>query len=116
MVFSIIPAQALITPPPMASAVEVPSVGKSTLHAWFLNQSRVREWIGPRQYNNLSSKTWEVFNKDYELSYQFHRNQIDDDLEGLVAEMDARLAEQDRPGGAGDRRARRPLRGYVAKS
>lgn len=73
-------------------AVEVPSAGKSTLHAWFLNQARVRQWVGPRHYNNLSMKSWEVFNKDYELSYQFHRNQLDDDLDGLVndAAMDAK--------------------------
>lgn len=66
-------------------AMEVPSSSKSTLHAWLANQHGVREWIGPRQAKSMGSRTWEVTNKKFELTYEFERDQIDDDLSGLVA-------------------------------
>lgn len=65
--------------------VEVPSKGRFTTHAWFLDQAKPRLWVGKRQYNNLSTATWQVWNKDYELSYEFEAREIDDDLDGLVA-------------------------------
>jgi phage major head subunit gpT-like protein len=66
-------------------AMEVPSSARSTLHAWLANQATVREWLGPRIANDMSTRTWEVLNKKWELTYKFNRDQIDDDLSGLVA-------------------------------
>ena len=60
-------------------AMQVPSMSRSTLFAWLANQSLVREWVGPRQYKGMSSRTWEVAAKKWELSYEFTRDQIDDD-------------------------------------
>lgn len=65
--------------------MEIPSSSRSTLHAWLLNQAKVREWKGARYLNEMGSITWEVINRDFELSFQFHQNQIRDDLSGLVA-------------------------------
>lgn len=72
--------------------VEVPSIGRSTLHTWFLNQAKVRKWTGKRVYNNLSSQNWQVWNDRYELSYEFDGDEIDDDIDGLIqnAVMSAR--------------------------
>lgn len=64
-------------------AMQIPSSSRSTLHAWLANQSSVREWIGPRQYKGMSTRSWEVVNKKWELSFEFSRDQIEDDLSGL---------------------------------
>lgn len=66
-------------------ATEVPSRSRSTLHAWLANQATVREWVGPRVAKNMSSMTWEVTNRKWELTFEFDRDQVEDDLEGLVA-------------------------------
>jgi phage major head subunit gpT-like protein len=64
-------------------ATEVPSRSRSTMHAWIANQASVREWVGPRIARNMGTRTWEVANKKYELTFEFERDQIEDDLEGL---------------------------------
>jgi len=66
-----------------AFATEIPSRSRSTLHAWIANQASVREWVGPRIARSMGTRTWEVLNKKYELTFEFERDQIEDDLEGL---------------------------------
>jgi phage major head subunit gpT-like protein len=68
-----------------AYAMEVPSSSRSTLHAWLLNQATVREWLGKRVANSFGTASWEVINRNWELTFEFDVNQIEDDLEGLVA-------------------------------
>jgi phage major head subunit gpT-like protein len=68
-----------------AYAMEVPSSSRSTIHAWLADQASVREWLGKRVLNSMGTRTWEVINRNWELSYGFEVNQILDDLEGLVA-------------------------------
>ncbi len=72
--------------------MEIPVNSRSTLFAWIANQNAVREWIGPRQAKDMSTRTWEVFTRKFELTYGFTRDQIDDDLSGLMAQalMEAR--------------------------
>jgi phage major head subunit gpT-like protein len=67
-------------------AMEVPSRSRSTLHAWLGNSASVREWLGPRIAKHLGTRSWEVINKKYELTFEFERDQIEDDLEGLGAQ------------------------------
>lgn len=67
-------------------AMEVPSRSRSTLHAWLGTSATVREWVGKRIARHFGSRTWEVINKKYELTFEFERDQIDDDLEGLGAQ------------------------------
>lgn len=76
-------------------AMEIPSRSRSTLHAWLANQAVVREWLGPRRARNMSTRTWEVVNRKWELTYEFERDQIEDDLDGLVS---AALIEARRSG------------------
>lgn len=74
-------------PPPIhpAFSVEVPSGGKFTVHSWFLNQARPKRWSGKREFNNLSTQTWTVHNdEEYALDYEFERNELEDDIDGLV--------------------------------
>lgn len=65
--------------------MEVPSSSKSTLHAWLSDEAQVREWKGARVLNEMGTLSWEVFNRDWELSWKFKDQQIKDDLAGIVA-------------------------------
>lgn len=67
-------------------AMQIPSSSRSTLFAWLANQANVREWVGPRQHKGMSTRTWEVIARKFELSFEFSRDQIDDDLSGLVGQ------------------------------
>lgn len=66
-------------------ASEMPSGSRSTIHAWLGNQANVREWLGSRIAHGLSTRTWEIVNRKWELTYKFERDQVEDDLEGLGA-------------------------------
>jgi phage major head subunit gpT-like protein len=65
--------------------MEVPSSSRSSMHAWLIDEAQVREWKGARVLNEMGSLTWEVVNRDWEISWQFSEQQIRDDLSGLVA-------------------------------
>lgn len=65
-------------------AMEVPSSSRSTLHAWLGDQAVVREWLGKRKQNSMGTRFWEVVNRNWELTYGFEVNQIQDDLSGLT--------------------------------
>lgn len=65
-------------------SMEMPSSSRSLLHAWLTDQATVREWKGARILNEFGTITWEVINRNWELSWRFHENQIRDDLSGLV--------------------------------
>jgi phage major head subunit gpT-like protein len=67
-----------------AYAMEVPSSSRSSIHAWLGDQAVVREWFGKRKQNSMGTRSWEVVNRNWELSYGFEVNQIADDLSGLV--------------------------------
>lgn len=66
-------------------AMEVPSSSRSTLHAWLANQAVVEEAIGPIKFKGMSTRSWEVLNREWRLGFEFDRNQIDDDLSGLTS-------------------------------
>jgi phage major head subunit gpT-like protein len=65
--------------------MEVPSSSRSTMHAWLSDEAQVREWKGSRILNEMGTLTWEVVNRDWEISWKFNEQQIRDDLAGLVA-------------------------------
>lgn len=48
---------------------------------------KMREWIGPKQIKNLSSKNINVENIDFEVTYGIKKNSIADDTYGLYAPM-----------------------------
>ncbi len=68
----------------------VMSNSKTTLHGWLDRLPTVREWIGPRQVENLIAQNYSLTNKKYELTFAVERTDIDDDqynLYGPSAEM-----------------------------
>lgn len=65
--------------------MEVPSSSLKSLHAWLVDQETVTEWKGSRILADMGTLTWEVLNRNWQIGWKFHENQIRDDLKGLVA-------------------------------
>ena len=69
-----------------AFGLEVPSSGRSTLHAWLAQTAAfVREWKDGRALNEMGTLAWEIINRKWEISWKFSEEQIRDDESGLVA-------------------------------
>jgi phage major head subunit gpT-like protein len=68
----------------------VMSNSKTTLHGWIDKLPKLREWVGPRQVENLVAQSYSLENKKYELTMAVGRSDIEDDqfsLYGPAAEM-----------------------------
>ena len=78
-------------------AMEVTSTTSSEKYAWMGNIPRMREWLGDRVVNSLSSYDWELRNKKYESTVGVPVPAIEDDQYGvytpLMAEMGRSAAE-----------------------
>lgn len=64
-------------------ATVVPSTGSSTLHAWLNQIPRMREWLGPRFVNNITSNSITIVNRKFENTIELERTEIEDDQYGL---------------------------------
>lgn len=64
-------------------ATEVPSTAKEEKYGWLGKLPSVREWIGPRQVQNLSEHDYAIKNKPYESTIGVDRDDIDDDTLGI---------------------------------
>lgn len=60
-------------------ATIVPSTTDTETYAWLGDIPGMREWIGDREINNLSSADYSIKNKDFELTIGLPRNAIEDD-------------------------------------
>lgn len=58
---------------------KVSSSTASNTYAWVDVLPKMREWIGPRVYNNLVERAQVVINKEYEASLEVKRTDIEDD-------------------------------------
>lgn len=74
----------------------VPSNTRSNLQAWLGGIGGMREWLGPRVYNNLTARTFEAVNKSWEDSIEVDRESIEDDTFGLYGQAAALLGEMAR--------------------
>ncbi len=63
----------------------VVSTGKTTVHGWMDKFPKLREWIGPRQVENIITQVYSLENKKFELTYGVEVTDIEDDLYGLYA-------------------------------
>lgn len=64
-------------------AMTVPSSTASQEFGWLGKTPGVREWLGDRQTKNLNSYGYAIRNKDWELTIEVDRNDIEDDNVGL---------------------------------
>lgn len=68
-------------------ATTVPSTTGENEYAWLGKVPNVREWLGDRVVQNISSSGYRVRNKDFELTIGVDRNDIEDDNIGVYAPL-----------------------------
>jgi phage major head subunit gpT-like protein len=64
-------------------ATVVPSTTDAETYAWLGDIPGMREWIGDREIQNITSSDYTIKNKDFELTVGVPRNAIEDDKIGL---------------------------------
>lgn len=66
-------------------ADKVPSSTSMNIYPFLADISGMKEWVGPRVVDQLSTRTMQVVNKDYEKTISVPRNAIEDDQYALYA-------------------------------
>lgn len=74
-------------PPPVWQryATRVPSSTTTEIYPWLKAIPGMREWLGARQWNNLSSGAYSLTNRDWENTIAVGRNDLEDDRIGIYA-------------------------------
>ena len=75
-------------------ATMVPSSTRQNNYGWMARIPSMREWLGPRVIANLSSYSYELANKTYELTIGVDRNDIEDDNLGVYSPLFAEMGRQ----------------------
>jgi phage major head subunit gpT-like protein len=83
--FSMVFQSAFDAVKPMYTAVAmvVPSSVRENTYAWLGAFPKMREWVGERIVKNLSLHKYSIANKDWELTVEVDRNDIEDDAIGV---------------------------------
>jgi phage major head subunit gpT-like protein len=68
-------------------ATEIPSASKENIYGWIAQQTKMREWVGPRVALNLKEHDYTLRNLDYEATIELDRNDIEDDNLGLFTSV-----------------------------
>lgn len=68
-------------------ATVVPSTSRENRYYWMGQLAKMREWIGERYVNNLAARGYTLPNKDFEVTIEVDRNDIEDDNLGIYAPM-----------------------------
>lgn len=82
---------------PDHSAMLATVVKSNTLvstYAWMKRVLQAREWLGPREIQNLDTISTQLTNKDFELTVGVDKNEIADDMLGMFTDVIAELARQ----------------------
>ncbi len=74
-------------------AMEIPSTAALETFSFLEQVGGMREWIGDRQIDNLSSKKLVVENKDYEKTISVAKNDIEDDKYGIYSPVIADMGQ-----------------------
>ena len=64
-----------------------PSTTASNMYAWLDRVPGFREWVGERIYQDISTKKFEIVNREFETSLKVKRNEIEDDQYGVFAPL-----------------------------
>ncbi len=68
-----------------ALAERIPSTTETNTYGWLAEIPGFREWIGPRVFHNLASRSYAITNKDWEDGFTVSRNKIEDDQFGIYS-------------------------------
>jgi phage major head subunit gpT-like protein len=74
-------------------ATQVPSNTKQNVYNWMAELPGLREWIGPKWVRNLQTRAIAAVNRDFELTYDVDRNDLEDDQVGIYGQKEDALAE-----------------------
>ncbi len=61
-------------------AQTIPSSSKETRHGWLDKLPKLREWIGPREIQQLVAQEYTIRNKKFELTWTIPREDVEDDV------------------------------------
>lgn len=75
-------------------AMTVPSSTAENVYPWLGALPSMREWVGDRVINNLKLSDYSIRNKDFELTVEVRRNDIEDDNMGLYSTLFQDLGAQ----------------------
>ncbi|TAN59653.1 hypothetical protein EPN18_10145 [bacterium] len=64
-------------------AMTAPSTAREETYAWLGQFPRMREWVGERVVKNIKAYGYTIKNKDWELTIEVDRNDIEDDKIGV---------------------------------
>lgn len=64
-------------------AMEVPSTTRQEDYAWLGAFPKMREWLGDRVIKNLSLQRYSIRNRDWEVTVEVDRNDVEDDTIGI---------------------------------
>ncbi len=62
-------------------------------YGWLKDMAGLREWIGPRQIDNLSEASYQIANKPFEKTVAVSRNNIEDDNLGMYTDSFSMLGD-----------------------
>ena len=65
-------------------------------YGWLARLPKMRQWVGPRQIQNLSEKAAVIYSADFELTVGVDRNDIERDNLGVYPPMFQMLGQQSR--------------------
>lgn len=74
-------------------ATKVPSSTGENEYGWLGSFPNVREWIGDRQVQNITTSGYRIKNKEFELTIGVKRNHIEDDNIGIYSPMFQHMGE-----------------------
>lgn len=75
-------------------ATTVTSTTAINTYGWMTRIPQMREWVGPRVVQNLQSKSYQLSNRDFELTVGVLRNDIEDDQLGIYDAIVADIGRQ----------------------
>lgn len=74
-------------------ATEVPSKSKRNVYPFLSLIPGLREWVGPRQINNVAARQYTLDNKHWEDTLEVDKNDLEDDQYGIYAPMSQMLGQ-----------------------
>lgn len=74
----------------------VPSTTSQNDYGWMADLPNMREWLGERLIVNLATHSYQLKNKDFELTVGVDRNDIEDDNLGQYSMLFAQMGESTR--------------------
>lgn len=83
-----------VTPIYKDLCTEVSSSTREERYPWLASIKGLEEWIGPRTFQNLSSRSYSIVNKHFQQAVEVNRDDIEDDQIGLYSTSVKMLAEE----------------------